>query len=130
MNNPSFQLLTGVHPDLVRVVLEASQHTTFEVVEGVRTVAQEIKYILTGKSSLKNPYLCRHVPKGGYSRAVDLVPTDGFGHRFPADWSKYPPMVHAMKDAAHKFNIPLEWGGDWHSFKDGPHFQLPAYAYP
>ena len=126
-----FDLLTGVHPDLVRVVLEASQHASFDVVEGVRTLAQEIIYISQGKSSLRNPYLCRHVPKGNpaYSRAVDLVPIVG-GVKFPSDWSKYPPMVKAMKDAAHKLNIPLEWGGDWHTFKDGPHFQLPAYAYP
>ena len=25
--------------------------------------------------------------------------------------------------------LPIEWGGDWVSFKDGPHFQLPAKVY-
>ncbi|EGY9805794.1 M15 family metallopeptidase, partial [Escherichia coli] len=23
-----------------------------------------------------------------------------------------------------------EWGGDWKTLKDGPHFQLPHGAYP
>ncbi|MBO9419171.1 peptidoglycan-binding protein [Labrenzia sp. R4_2] len=35
-----------------------------------------------------------------------------------------------MKAAAQDLNIPLEWGGDWTSFFDGPHFQLPWDAYP
>ena len=25
---------------------------------------------------------------------------------------------------------PVEWGGDWKTLKDGPHFQLPHGAYP
>ncbi|MFN9977709.1 MAG: M15 family metallopeptidase [Phycisphaerae bacterium] len=24
----------------------------------------------------------------------------------------------------------MEWGGDWRSFFDGPHFQLPWAGYP
>ena len=35
-----------------------------------------------------------------------------------------------MKLAAEDIGIPLEWGGDWTSFKDGPHFQLPWRDYP
>ena len=26
--------------------------------------------------------------------------------------------------------VPIEWGGDWRTFKDGPHFQLPWGKYP
>ena len=131
MNNKSYQLLTGVHPDLAKIVLEASRTVEFEVVEGVRTIMQEIKYIAQGKSSLKNPYSCRHVPKGKppYARAIDLVPTVN-GVRYPADLSKYGPMVKAMKAAATKFSIPLVWGGDWTTFVDGPHFELDRKVYP
>jgi peptidoglycan L-alanyl-D-glutamate endopeptidase CwlK len=35
-----------------------------------------------------------------------------------------------MKDAAEQLGIQLEWGGDWKTFKDGPHFQLPWKDYP
>ena len=28
------------------------------------------------------------------------------------------------------FGVPIEWGGDWRTFKDGPHFQLPKKEYP
>ncbi|MBF4102603.1 M15 family metallopeptidase [Gallibacterium anatis] len=27
-------------------------------------------------------------------------------------------------------HIEVEWGGDWRSFYDGPHFQLSRQAYP
>jgi peptidoglycan L-alanyl-D-glutamate endopeptidase CwlK len=35
-----------------------------------------------------------------------------------------------MQSAAKDLNVPLEWGGDWTSLKDGPHFQLPWKDYP
>ena len=35
-----------------------------------------------------------------------------------------------MKAAAKKEGVLLEWGGDWKTFKDGPHFQLPWVQYP
>ena len=35
-----------------------------------------------------------------------------------------------MKQAAKDVNVPIEWGGNWTKFKDGPHFQLPWEQYP
>jgi peptidoglycan L-alanyl-D-glutamate endopeptidase CwlK len=46
------------------------------------------------------------------------------------DWPLYYKIADAMKKAAHELDVPLEWGGDWKSFKDGPHFQLPWKDYP
>ena len=40
------------------------------------------------------------------------------------------PLAAAMKRAAKELNIPIEWGGDWVSFPDGPHYQLPRKEYP
>lgn len=31
---------------------------------------------------------------------------------------------HIIKVAKDKFNVDLEWGGNWRSFKDLPHFQI------
>ena len=132
MKLADIQKLHQVHPDLVKVVLEASKHALFEVVEGSRSLELEMHYIKTGRSSLKDPHDCRHVPLGNppYARAVDLCPLDPEGHRFPSDWSKYPPMVKAMKDAAKVLKVPIVWGGDWKSFRDGPHFELDRKVYP
>ena len=39
-------------------------------------------------------------------------------------------MADAMKQAAEELDVDLEWGGDWKTFKDGPHFQLSRKSYP
>jgi peptidoglycan L-alanyl-D-glutamate endopeptidase CwlK len=35
-----------------------------------------------------------------------------------------------MKQAATDLNVPIVWGGDWKSFRDGPHFELNRSKYP
>lgn len=42
----------------------------------------------------------------------------------------YPIITNAMKEAASGLSIPIEWGGDWTSLMDGPHFQLTHKRYP
>ncbi|EHH8139702.1 M15 family metallopeptidase, partial [Escherichia coli] len=32
--------------------------------------------------------------------------------------------AQAFKQAATEQGIAIEWGGDWKTLKDGPHFQL------
>ena len=45
------------------------------------------------------------------------------------DWPLYYKIADAVKQAAKELNVPIEWGGDWKTFKDGPHFQLPWGSY-
>ena len=45
----------------------------------------------------------------------------------PAEIAKWTKVV---KQAAAELGIPIEWGGDWRTFKDGPHWQLPWAKYP
>jgi len=35
-----------------------------------------------------------------------------------------------MKQAAEELNVDMDWGGDWKSFPDGPHYQLAWGSYP
>jgi peptidoglycan L-alanyl-D-glutamate endopeptidase CwlK len=35
-----------------------------------------------------------------------------------------------MKAAAKELGVAITWGGDWVSFKDGPHWELSRAAYP
>ena len=43
-------------------------------------------------------------------------------------------VYRAAEISEHPFivteGVRIEWGGDWHTFKDGPHFQLPIVQYP
>jgi len=45
------------------------------------------------------------------------------------DWEHFYPIADAMKAAAEELGVDLEWGGDWKTFKDGPHFQLNRKKY-
>lgn len=118
----SEQNLQGVHPDLVSVVLKALALTEvdFMVTEGVRTPERQQVLVKRGASQTMNSL---HLPQAdGYAHAVDLAAWVG-GVRW--DWPLYHKLAEAMKQAGAELGIPIEWGGDWTSFKDGPHFQLP-----
>lgn len=114
--------LQGVHPDLVRVIERAIQLTEvdFVVIEGLRTPARQAELVKAGASQTQNS---RHLT----GHAVDLAAWVG---TVRWDWPLYPRIAAAVKQAAKELGVPIEWGGDWTSFKDGPHFQLPRKAYP
>lgn len=123
--------LQGVHPDLVRVVERAIQITDidFRVIEGLRTIDRQRQLVAAGASkTMKSRHLTGH--------AVDIVPLldldkDGkIETEEMFSWPLYPRVAAALKKAAAELGIALEWGGDWRTFKDGPHWQLPFSKYP
>ena len=128
LGTTSRKRLQGVHPDLVKVVERAIEITEidFTVLEGVRSVATQKKYVASGASKTMNS---RHIPApNGYAHAVDLGAL--LNGKVNWSWPLYHKIAAAMKQAALELKIPIEWGGDWKSFKDGPHFQLPWKQYP
>ena len=116
----SRQRLSGVHPDLVAVVKRAIQITEhdFAVLEGIRNINRQRDLFKAGKSTTMNS---RHLT----GHAVDLAPWP-----ISWEWEGFYPIADAMKQAAEELDIDLEWGGDWKSFPDGPHFQLSRKTYP
>lgn len=130
--------LASCHPDLAKVVRRAAELSTvpFRVGETIRTRERQIQLVATGASTTMNS---RHLPSkvDGKSRAVDLVAFPDLDKDGVMDtdelswvWKYYADIARAMKQAAAELKIPLEWGGDWKTFKDGPHFQLPWKEYP
>lgn len=118
----SLKRLDGVHPDLVRVVDHAAGITAqpFQVIEGRRSLARQRQLIKSGASKTLNS---RHLS----GHAVDLMAI--IGSRVSWEVPLYYRIADAMKAAADALNVPIEWGGDWPGFFDGPHFQLPWGAY-
>jgi peptidoglycan L-alanyl-D-glutamate endopeptidase CwlK len=109
--------LLGVHPDLVRVVERALAigPLDFAVTEGVRTLARQRQLLVAGATrTLKSKHLT--------GRAVDLAAlVDG---QVRWDWPLYATLATAMQRAAAELKVGIVWGGDWESFRDGPHFEL------
>lgn len=129
LNKRSLDNLVGVHPDLVRVVHRGAETTSvnFIVTEGVRTLARQKQLVASGASQTLNS---RHIPGGpaNLSHAIDVAAVVGGQVRW--DWPLYEKIAVAMKLAAQLEGVLVEWGGDWRSFKDGPHYQLPWSSYP
>jgi hypothetical protein len=61
--------------------------------------------------------------------AVDLLPIDPTTGTGEFAWPLYDQLGPAVKTAAKKEGVPIIWGGDWTSFKDGPHFELDRRVY-
>lgn len=119
----SRERLQGVHPDLVRVVERAIATTPldFTVLEGLRSRARQAELFAKGATKTMNS---RHLT----GHAVDLGAYVAGEVRW--DWPLYDKLAEAVKVAAAELGVPIEWGGDWTSFRDGPHWQLPWREYP
>lgn len=119
----SLKRLEGVHPDLVRVMKRAIGCSTidFSIIEGMRTLATQKKYLASGATRTLNS---RHLT----GHAVDIAPyIDG---KIRWDWPLYIELAKVIKKAALEEKVSLQWGGDWKSFKDGPHWELLWKEYP
>lgn len=123
LSQKSLDRLVGVHPDLVAIVNKALElsEIDFTVLEGVRSKTRQEQLVKQGASQTMRS---RHIT----GHAVDLGAFVAGSVRW--DWPLYYKIADAMKAAAKELDIPLEWGGDWVTFKDGPHFQLPWKEYP
>ncbi|HGV9231982.1 TPA: M15 family metallopeptidase [Providencia rettgeri] len=123
-SNRSEENLRGVHSDLVKVTRRALELTSidFMVIEGKRTEARQRDLVKSKKSQTMNS---RHLT----GHAVDCAPL--VGREIPwNDWFKFRLVADAMLQAGDELGIDVEWGGNWTSFKDGPHFQLSRKSYP
>lgn len=119
----SLSRLQGVHPDLVRVVKKAAAMSDldFTVLEGLRTVDRQKQLFAQKATKTMNS---RHIT----GHAVDLAPM--IGGKISWDWPLYNRLSKIVKAAAAAEKVSITWGGDWRTFKDGPHWELPWKQYP
>jgi peptidoglycan L-alanyl-D-glutamate endopeptidase CwlK len=115
--------MKGVHPDLIEVAqlaLELSP-VDFGVSEGLRNREKQRQMVKKGLSTTMNS---RHLT----GHAIDVYAwVDG---TVSWEWPEYKKIAKAFKKAAKKLEVDIDWGGDWKSFPDGPHFQLSWDSYP
>lgn len=123
--------LKGVHPSLVAVVKKCAEITDidFIVTEGLRTLDRQKILLKEGKTTtLNSKHLTGH--------AVDLAVWFDYDKDKVVDANElswkflyYKQLADNMKKAAALVGVAIVWGGDWTSFKDGPHFQIDPAKY-
>ncbi len=118
----SLERLSGVHPDLQRVMSEAITNSPYDfgISEGLRTKERQQELFNAGKSqTMRSRHLTGH--------AVDIVIfIDG-----KANWElkNYRLVTDHIKSVAKKLNVPIVCGIDWTSLVDGPHIELDRNYY-
>ena len=129
----SMQRLNTCHPDLVVLMTQAIADpecpSDMSVLCGYRGEEEQNAAYESGASKLRYPQSKHN--KTPHSLAVDVAPYIG---GISWDWQYYYPLADHIKevwlrlkeDCQLSGEYDLEWGGDWTSFKDGPHWQLAA----
>jgi peptidoglycan L-alanyl-D-glutamate endopeptidase CwlK len=93
----------------------------FSITEGLRSLERQKQLFRDGKSKTMNS---RHLT----GNAVDVcIIIDG---KASWDFDKYVELAEYIKKIAKAVNVPIVWGGDWQSFRDGPHYELDRKVYP
>ncbi len=120
--------LNGVHPDLGRLVARAAELAPWDlmILEGLRSISrQQMLFDQKASRTLHSKHL---VQPDGMGHAIDVAPVldiDGDGDREASwHWPHYNELAVYMKRAAAELGIRVRWGGDWESFRDGPHWEL------
>lgn len=122
MDARSERNLIGVHPDLITLIRAVDTSFGHEIIvtEGVRTFERQAQlYAAKASQTMNSRHLTGH--------AVDLAVK--VGGQVVWTWHIYAQLGAFVKEKAKELGIPIVWGGDFLTLKDGPHFELPRNAY-
>ena len=129
MDQRSEAQLATVFPDLATLVrnaadILAAEGTFLLVVSGLRTAAEQNALFAQGRTA---PGTIVTKARAGFSMhnyglAVDVVPYLS-GPTGKLNWTVDTPQFKAMVTALKAQG--LIWGGDWKTFPDNDHFQMP-----
>jgi peptidoglycan L-alanyl-D-glutamate endopeptidase CwlK len=129
----SIDNLSGIHPDLVKVMEKAITNSPadFTIIEGVRTTERQQALYAQGRTKPGSIVtyadgvinLSNHqVRADGYGHAVDLYPFVG-GQVRVNDIGSLRKIAGHIKAVATGMGVNVEWGGDW-KMRDYAHFEL------
>lgn len=132
LSNRSKEKLKGLHPNLInfaKKLIEISIYD-FAITHGVRTTKEQQSLYAKGRTKTGTIVTnCDGLTK----KSNHQIKKDGFGHAFDIviiiaghwDWDiqLYKELVSQDKVRKLMEEYNIEWGGDWKSFKDYPHFE-------
>ena len=123
LNQRSLDRLKGVKQVLIDICIEASKDSPYEFqippFGGLRT-AEEQHGLFLKKVSKCDGYNKKSYHQTGKAFDIFLMINGA------ASWDKQKLTVVArhIQAVALDHKLKLDWGGDWKSFKDMPHFQI------
>ena len=115
--------LATCHPNIQKLWNEIIKEKDCIIICGARTLEDQQKAFAEGFSKFdgvikkSEHQVSKEKP---LSTAIDSLP-------YPLDWDDvkgHTEFARFVLAKAKSLNIGLEWGGDWKTFKDRPHFQL------
>lgn len=113
----SLNKMNGVNSKLINLMKEAIKESPYDfgITEGIRTLERQKELFAQGKTkTLKSYHLV--------GKAVDIkIYVNG---KITWNFKYYKEVSDHIKEVARKLGYVITWGGDWKTFKDGPHFQI------
>lgn len=111
-----------VHPRIRELMIQAmcTSPVDFTIIETVRTIEQQKINVAKGVSKTMRS---RHIPscnKSGLCEAIDIAP-------YPINWKdtkRFKELATHIKSTALKIGVQINWGGDWKTLVDMPHYEL------
>ena len=126
LSKRSLRRLKGVEPIMIAIFVEGIKDSPYDFGiprhGGLRTPDEQfLLYQQRPRITTKDGFKKKSYHQSGM--AVDIY---AFVDGKPTWETKYykPIADHLKKVAKEKFNVTLEWGGDWKTFVDLPHFQI------
>lgn len=127
----SLEKLKGVHPKLIEFAERLIKISPYDfcITQGVRTVEQQQKLYAQGRTT---PGKIVTNCDGIKHKSNHQVKNDGLGYAFDIailidnkiNWDKkyYIEIGKVAEELMKEYRV--EWGGNWKSFKDYPHWEL------
>ena len=100
--------------NLMNMAIKESPYD-FSITEGIRTLKRQKELLAQRKTKTLKSY---HLT----GKAVDIAVW--INGEVTWDFKYYKEVANHIKGVARKLGYVITWGGDWKTFKDGPHFQI------
>ena len=137
----SLDNLQGVHPDMVKIMMEAIKHTPidFTITEGVRSKERQQTLYSYGRTRINpdtgkmtkvtnvdgvNSKSNHQIKSDGYGHAVDIYPYINGSVRTEGYSKEVKQLADHIQCVANTLGIKIRRGIDWKSPYDPPHFEL------
>lgn len=116
---------SNLHVNLIRIVNEGRRlGARFKITQSNRGRAAQNSVHVSGNSkAVFGKSAHNYIP----ALAFDFIPLDEHGKFLDSYWKdirRFSRVADIFKQASINLNIPIVWGGDWHSIKDYPHIEL------